>query len=133
MRAQHVIGVQFFAAFQCIHARAQIGEFPRRAVHHRQRQARAEDFVFDGVVVHQAEPAAVGRRGQVNGAHGRDHAAAQPAAQHRGHALQPDGRGLLQVHHQIAPLHRQRGLGGLARKQFGASIDGLHHRLQTVE
>ena len=62
VRAQDVVGVELLLALEVVHPRAQVGEFPRRPVHHRQRQARAEDLVLDGVVVDQAQLVAAGAR-----------------------------------------------------------------------
>jgi predicted TIM-barrel fold metal-dependent hydrolase len=55
MRSQHVVGFQFGPAFQVRHARTQVGKLPRSTVHDGQRQARGDDFQFDGVVRHQAQ------------------------------------------------------------------------------
>ena len=59
MGPQHIVGSQLIAPFQGGHAGAKVSELPRRHVHHRQRQPRAENFDFDGVVVDQGQTAVI--------------------------------------------------------------------------
>ena len=94
--AQHVVGVEFVALLEHRHARAQVGELPRRAVHHRQRQARAEDLALDRVVVHQRQlrPAGATPARQIAAARRRDTSrrAARRAARRPCRAARPAPR-----------------------------------------
>ena len=103
--AQHVVRRRVRRGVSSMrHARAQVGELPRRAVHHRQRQPRAEDLALDRVVVDQRQL----RRARTAGggrSPGRD---ADSAARQRACAAPSTmpccqtGAPLLQRRHQVA-------------------------------
>jgi hypothetical protein len=137
MRAQDVAGIELLALLEHVHARAQIGEFPRRAIHHRQRQARAEDLVLDGVVVDQAQIAAGTAGGDVRGKLAeprlRHRTGLQRGAQHRDHPLLPDRERTLQRGQQFAALQRHSGLGNGRREQPRALVDPVDDRRDATE
>ena len=128
VRPQDVVGVELVAALEHVHARAQVGELPRGAVHHRQRQARAQDLVLDRVVVDQAQ-IVVGRcavHGQLTEPRLGDGAGLEGGAQQRRHAVLPDREGALEHRHQLAAPERDRRLGDRGGEHPRALVDRLH-------
>ena len=100
--------VELLALLEHVHARAQVGELPRRAVHHRQRQPRAEDLVLDRVVVDEAQLGRPARRLRRQLAEARRR---HDAGRERRRAAAPiiplpAGSAACRIGDQLAPLQR---------------------------
>ena len=135
MRPQDVVGVELLAALERVHARAQVGELPRCPVHHRQRQARTQDLVLDGVVVDQASAwCCVARLRQFAGQRCREHAALQ-----RPRAAAPSScaaRRAWAFWNSSSSSRRSiatRGSADGAGEQPRTQLDRLHHCRQALE
>ena len=137
VRPQCVATVEFLASLQAGHASPQIRELPRGLVHHGQRQARAEDFHLDGVIVDQlqrvAAAAHAGRRRRSERRPATRGADARHGAQAVDQRLLPLRCRSGQIDGRVHALVRQLRFGLLVCQSVGAVEHPLHrgrHREQ---
>ncbi len=132
MRAQQVVGVELLAPLERGHARAHVGELRRHAVHHGQRQPRAEDLALDRVVVDQGQRPGPRRQRRLQRTRART-AVDQHVAQRTDHRLVPAGCAAVQSGGQLAAAKDHRCLGRAVAQQVGRLDDAVDQARQRLD